>query len=180
MSEMPILVIDLEATCDEGPSFSSDQMEIIEIGAVWATPDGNIMDSFQTFVCPLVNPTLSDFCKSLTSISQADVSAAPSFAEAAQRLSIFASLHRDAHATWGSWGKYDFNQIARDSERHGISEPLIGFRHRNLKREFARARKIKEVGMSKALELAGLRLQGAHHRALDDAKNIASLLPWCP
>jgi inhibitor of KinA sporulation pathway (predicted exonuclease) len=33
------------------------------------------------------------------------------------------------------------------------------------------------VADGKALRLCGLGLKGAHHRALDDAKNIARLLP---
>lgn len=176
---MAILVIDLEATCDDGPAFSTDQMEIIEIGAVWATTSGEAIAAFKSYVRPLVHPTLSDFCTSLTGIAQADVDAAPTFAEVASKLASFAKQHLDAQPIWGSWGKYDFNQIARECERHGISNPLDGFTHRNLKREFARQRKIKEVGMAKALQIAGLPLQGAHHRALDDAKNIATLLPWC-
>ena len=50
----------------------------------------------------------------------------------------------------------------------------------NLKRQFAKSRKIKEVGMARALQMVGLPLDGAHHRGLDDARNIAKLLPWCP
>ncbi len=34
----------------------------------------------------------------------------------------------------------------------------------------------KRYGMAKALHLCGLPLVGAHHRALDDGKNIAQLL----
>ena len=176
---MAILVIDLEATCDDDPDFSPDHMEIIEIGAVWAATNGEAIAAFQSCVRPLVHPTLSDFCKSLTGIAQADVDAAATFAEVASKLASFAKQHVNAHPTWGSWGQYDFNQIARECERHGIDNPLDGFTHRNLKREFARTRKIKEVGMAKALQIAGLPLQGAHHRALDDAKNIARLLPCC-
>ncbi|MDF2697512.1 MAG: Inhibitor of the KinA pathway to sporulation, putative exonuclease, partial [Labilithrix sp.] len=29
-----------------------------------------------------------------------------------------------------------------------------------------------------ALEHAGLTLEGTHHRGIDDARNIARLLPW--
>jgi len=32
--------------------------------------------------------------------------------------------------------------------------------------------------MAKALRLCGLTLDGAHHRALADAKKVARLLPW--
>jgi inhibitor of KinA sporulation pathway (predicted exonuclease) len=51
--------------------------------------------------------------------------------------------------------------------------------HQNLKASFAKARKIKQVGMSRALQIAGLELDGEHHRALSDALNIAKLLPFC-
>ncbi|MCO4856464.1 hypothetical protein MKD49_08210 [Herbaspirillum sp. WGmk3] len=51
--------------------------------------------------------------------------------------------------------------------------------HQNAKRLFAKAQRIgKEVGMTKAYALAGLELEGQHRRGLDDAVNIAKLLPW--
>lgn len=40
MSVPRILVIDLEATCSDDGGFTSDEMEIIEIGACWTTVDG--------------------------------------------------------------------------------------------------------------------------------------------
>ena len=43
---------------------------------------------------------------------------------------------------------------------------------------FAKRRKIKQVGMATALQIVGLELEGEHHRALADARNIARLLPW--
>lgn len=75
----------------------------------------------------------------------------------------------------GSWGAFDHNQIERESARHGIADPLagLGLEHFNLKRAFAKARSnIRQVGMLKALEIAGLALESEHHRALDDALNI--------
>ena len=51
--------------------------------------------------------------------------------------------------------------------------------HQNAKRLFAKAQRIgKEVGMAKACALVGLELEGQHHRGLDDAVNIAKLMPW--
>lgn len=47
-----------------------------------------------------------------------------------------------------------------------------------VKATFAKARKIKQVGMATALQIVGLELEGEHHRALSDARNIARLLPW--
>lgn len=32
--------------------------------------------------------------------------------------------------------------------------------------------------MARALQMVGLPLDGSHHRGLDDARNIAKLVPW--
>lgn len=61
-----------------------------------------------------------------------------------------------------------------------IANPLIGLPNVNLKATCANARNIKQVGMSTALKIVGLKLDGDHHRALADAQNIARLMPWSP
>ena len=97
---------------------------------------------------------------------------------AAVALRAFIAKHPDAGSIWTSWGAYDRKQLECDSARHGVAMP-IALPHRNAKRIFAKTRRIgKEVGMAKACELVGLSLAGAHHRALDDALNVARLLPW--
>ncbi|SDC19597.1 Inhibitor of the KinA pathway to sporulation, predicted exonuclease [Cupriavidus sp. YR651] len=172
----PILVVDLEATCDE--SAAAFDMEIIEIGAVWVMADGTVLERFQSFARPMANPTLTRFCSSLTGIGQADVDSAPAFPAVAAALRAFVARHQQTGSTWASWGAWDRKQLERDSTRHGISPP-IEMPHVNAKRLFAKTRRIgKEVGMAKACELVGLHLEGAHHRALDDALNVARLLPW--
>lgn len=173
-----ILVIDLEASCDDGDQLSGDEMEMIEVGAVWATLDGRILAEFQALVRPVLHPRLTPFCCQLTGITQADVDGAPLFPEVAARLASFAQLHQVEGAIWASWGKYDAKQLERDCARHGIENPLARFEHINLKRQFAKARRIKEVGMARALQMVGLPLNGSHHRGLDDARNIAKLLPF--
>jgi len=58
------------------------------------------------------------------------------------------------------------------------SRRLFGQRHLNLKRRFAARQGLrKPVGMAGALRKAGLELAGTHHRGIDDARNIARLLP---
>ncbi|WP_332389402.1 3'-5' exonuclease [Burkholderia ubonensis] len=172
-----ILVVDVEATCAENePDFD---MEMIEVGAVfWGAEDGSVLDRFQSFVRPIFNPQLTPFCTQLTGITQADVDAAPLFPEVADALRAFVAKHLQAGSIWTSWGAYDRRQFERDSARHGVSMPIV-MPHENAKRLFARAQRIgKEVGMARACALAGLPLIGAHHRALDDALNVARLLPW--
>lgn len=173
-----ILVIDLEATCDDGDSLAPEDMEIIEIGAVWATTEGSVIDTFQAFVHPVLCQQLSAFCRQLTGTEQADVDGAQLFPTIAAALTSFAQRYQTPEAIWGSWGQFDATQFARDCKRHGAPDALAGFEHLNLKRRFAKARKIKEVGMARALKMVGLPLEGAHHRGLDDARNIPKLLPW--
>lgn len=173
-----ILVVDLEATCSEDGSIPAEEMEIIEIGACWATETGVVLQRFQHFVKPLQRPILTPFCMSLTGISQSDVDGAPLFPVAAQALSDFILQTGGLDAVWMSWGAYDLKQLLRDSERHCIATPL-SMPHQNAKRLFAKAQRIgKEVGMAKACALAKIDMEGQHHRGLDDAVNIAKLMPW--
>lgn len=172
-----ILIIDLEATCANDGSIPIEQMEIIEVGACWATLMGEVIDRFQAFVRPAVRPQLSAFCRSLTHIEQAAIDTASPWPLVATELAEFVRLHHQPGCFWGSWGCYDRKQIERECARHGIADPLAELEHRNLKAVFAKRRKIKQVGMATALQIAGVPLEGAQHRGLDDALNIARLLP---
>jgi 3'-5' exoribonuclease 1 len=170
------LVIDLEATCDDRGAVPKHEMEIIEIGAVLVdaetlTPVGD----FQTFIKPVRHPALTPFCTELTSITQAQVDGAPRFADAMLALRRFTG-GRDA--LFASWGDYDRNQFEQDARYHRVSLPFNG-RHMNIKRAFSEALgESKRYGMAGALARVGLPLVGTHHRGIDDARNIARLLPW--
>lgn len=58
-----ILVIDLEVTCADDGSIPTEQMVIIEVGACWATPKGDVIDQFQAFVRPTEQPLDALLCK---------------------------------------------------------------------------------------------------------------------
>ena len=77
---MNYIVYDLEATCWNGHA-AADMQEIIEIGAVLINPYGEIEKEFSRFVKPKLAPTLSMYCKELTSITQAQVDRAEDFDE---------------------------------------------------------------------------------------------------
>jgi 3'-5' exoribonuclease 1 len=49
----------------------------------------------------------------------------------------------------------------------------------NLKQQFTTMQKLpQKYGMAQVLKLAKLPLNGMHHRGIDDARNIAKLLPY--
>jgi inhibitor of KinA sporulation pathway (predicted exonuclease) len=170
------LVIDLEATCDEEKRIRTKEMETIEIGAVLV--DGDTLepvDELQTFIKPVRHPILTPFCTKLTSIKQSDVEQAPRFPEAMARVRKFIA---GRPALFCSWGVYDKHQFEQDAHYHKVSLPF-GKEHLNLKKRFSEVLDTDErFGMAGALRRVGLRLIGTHHRGIDDARNIARLLPW--
>jgi len=171
-----LLVVDLEGTCCRDDSIPREERETIEIGAVLV--DGETLaptDEFQTFVRPIAHPTLTPFCLELTSITQSDVDGAEGFPSAFARLLAWTG---PGDARFCSWGGYDRSQFRRDCARHGVENPLDEG-HLNLKERFSEVLgRRPHFGMKRALELCGLPLEGTHHRGLDDARNIARMLPF--
>lgn len=168
------LIVDLEATCCNDDSFPSHEMEIIEIGAVAVDAvTGEPESEFQAFVRPVRHPRLTDFCTTLTGITQADVDAADPFPVV---IAAFRSWLADVtDYDFCSWGDYDRVQFEQDCRYHRVPYPFAG-PHRNLKREFsAMLGTTKRFGMKGALEKLGLPLTGSHHRGIDDARNIARI-----
>lgn len=178
MQSERFLVIDFEATCCDRGTVPRDHMEIIEIGAVMVERQRDqfkVVDEFQSFVRPVRHPRLTAFCTALTSITQSDVSAAPRFVDA---VALFKSwLYRYDGFVFCSWGDYDLNQLRQDCDFHRVPNP-IGAPHVNLKRAFTEAQGLKKKpGLGEAIACAGLTFEGVHHRGIDDARNIARLLP---
>ena len=167
---MRLIVVDVEATCwRKDPPGAS---EIIEIGAVAYEQGSGEIGAFQTFVQPHNQPVLSKFCRGLTRIKQADVDTAPKFSEALRLFSEWSK--RCEPFRLASWGDYDYRQFIADCALHAVDYPFET--HLNLKRLFARVERCKPCGMRRALRMVGLTLKGAHHRGLDDARNIVQLL----
>jgi inhibitor of KinA sporulation pathway (predicted exonuclease) len=171
------LVIDVEATTDENyRTVPRSQTEIIEIGAVLVDAGTLAPEAdFQTFVKPVRHPKLTDFCIRLTTIAQREVDGAPRFSEA---IALLVRFIGDKDALFCSWGQYDKNQFKQDAKYHKVGLPFRG-RHLNIKEQFsAQIGEDRLYGMDGALRRVGLPLVGTHHRGIDDARNIARLLPF--
>jgi inhibitor of KinA sporulation pathway (predicted exonuclease) len=170
------LVVDLEATCSDDGTFVREDMEIIEIGAVMvSTQTWAPLAEHQVFIRPSRHPQLTPFCKSLTTITQAEVDAGSPFPRAMESFVTWQARFDDV--VLASWGAYDKKQLQLDCRNHRVRYPF-GKRHLNIKQAFAKRVGIKRgLGMKAALEVAGLPMLGTHHRGIDDARNIAALLP---
>src|SRR5690349_5592775 len=169
---MSYIIFDLKATCweehDKGPN------EIIEIGAVKIDKTRTVVSEFSSFIKPLKHPVLSDFCKRLTSIKQDDVDHAPGFNDVIGTFRNWISKGSEGYVLC-SWGFYDKNQFESDCRIHGLDVSWLT-RHVSLKHQYAKFRKLKRpTGMKNALDLEELKLEGTHHRGIDDARNIARI-----
>lgn len=101
-----LLICDIEATCtasnrNERPSSSESatdmslsgletdawEHEIIEFPIVlFSIGENKVLSEFRTYIRPLKNPKLSDFCRALTGISQETVDSAQIFTEALREI----------------------------------------------------------------------------------------------
>ena len=171
---MDLIVVDLEATCWD-TSRPRNQMEIIEIGAVRLDAALTIVDEFDCFVRPVVEPKLSQFCTALTTIKQADVDGADMFPAVFARFLEWIGMGRPYRLC--SWGFFDVGQFRLDCTRFGLVFPeQFESDHLNIKHLFAEWKGVRRCGMTAALDLLGLPLAGTHHRGIDDARNIARIV----
>ncbi|WP_405056396.1 exonuclease domain-containing protein [Kribbella sp. NBC_01505] len=166
-------VIDVEATCWQGDPPPGMTNEIIEIGLTTIDADTwQRVAKHQLLVRP-ERSEISAFCTELTGLTAATVSAGVSFAEACKLLT---SQYGAAERAWMSWGDYDRKQFERQCAATGVAYPF-GPMHVNAKARFSEVRGLKRrPGMARALEIAGLPLEGRHHSGADDAWNIGALV----
>jgi len=173
MTPRLVLVIDVEATCWEGDPPPGEQAEIIEIGhALLDVPTGRVQEAGTTLVRPQ-RSEVSPFCTALTTLTPEMVAGGVPFAAACSFLGETLGARM---TTWASYGGYDRRQFARQCEAFGVPYPF-GETHLDVKDLFALAHGLpRRVGMAAALKHLGRPLIGTHHRAGDDARNIAGVL----
>ncbi|MNE75123.1 sporulation inhibitor KapD [compost metagenome] len=153
-------------------------MEIIEVGVIALDRVNNlsIVAGFSRLVRPTTHPKLTRFCTTLTGIKQLDVDGAMTFSKVNQELNAFIEPFLIEGATWCSWGRYDADQLRQDSARLNISSSLIELEHLGIDELYSDALGIPAPSLKEATESMGIVWDGAHHRASDDAKNLARLL----
>ncbi|MEV1098855.1 3'-5' exonuclease [Streptomyces sp. NPDC049952] len=170
-------VMDVEATCWDGQPPPGSVNEIIEIGLTVVDLSAGRRSSRHRVLVRPARSAVSSFCTELTGLTQAEVDRGVTFAEACR---ILVEEFGAGERPWASWGDYDRRQFARQSRADGVAYPF-GFpaerTHTNAKAVFAESYGLRrKPGMDQALRIAGLPLEGRHHRGEDDAWNIAALV----
>ncbi|XP_030625290.1 3'-5' exoribonuclease 1 [Chanos chanos] len=176
-----ICVVDFEATCEENnpPEFLH---EIIEFPVVLIdTRRLEIVDTFQEYVKPLVNPQLSDFCTKLTGITQKMVDEAHAFPAVLRRVVAWlqekelGTKYKYALLTDGSWDMSKFLNI--QCRLSHIRYPQFARKWINIRKSYGNFYKVPrtQTKLSNMLENLGLQYEGRPHCGLDDSRNIARI-----
>ena len=162
------VLFDLEATC--WTTLPLKQMETIEIGAVKVNEEGELIDEFNLIIKPLLFPELSNFCKTLTGITQEQVDNGVIFPAAISDFKDWC----EGSLIW-SWGDFDRKQLRQDGMLWGVDVTFVDERHKNLSVAFRQRNGGKKCGIVKALRKKGMEFEGTLHSGLDDARNIARI-----
>ncbi|MEI6409429.1 MAG: 3'-5' exonuclease [Bacteroidota bacterium] len=170
---MNYIIYDLEATCWENPPPGYVQ-ETIEIGAFRVNHFGEVRGKFNRFIRPVVHPTLSPFCRDLTTITQEDVNRAKTFPEVVEEFQDWAYMDEEEYVLC-SWGNFDRRMLAEDCRLHRIDSDWTQH-HANLKELYRIQKRMKNgIGLRKAMDKEGILFTGTHHRGISDAENLTKL-----
>lgn len=178
-----LLVLDFEATCDDGSAttpFDIERQEIIEFPvAVLESDTGEIVSEFSQLVRPTLQPQITPFCTELTSIDDEQLASCPdilsvtrSFIEWSEQQGL--KPQNALVVTCGDWDLRTMwpKQLGHDSE---IPSPAVFGEWCNIKKIYAQAKQRKAPGMMGMLRQLGLEHVGHHHRGIDDVRNIARI-----
>ena len=170
-----VIVFDLEMLCDKR-KLEYAEKQTIRIGAVKYSPDKREIDRFDTFVQPIGEYVISEFCTSLTGIVQSDVEKADKFPEA---LSKFLHWMGDLqNAAIYTWGEDDMPRLVADAELHGLNPLVLGLmkdKTTDFQNIFRKKVSYEQMSISNALKLFDQEFEGEKHRPCDDAYNTLRL-----
>lgn len=168
-----IIVVDIEATCWDGPPPAGEVADVIEFGIVPLELSTLRRLEKRSILVRPERSAVSRFCTDLTTITPEMVAGGVSFREACR---ILKNDYRTEERVWASFGDYDRRQVEKQCRDTGVSYPF-GPTHLNVKTLFALSKGLLyEAGTRAAVEAFGLQFEGTHHRGDDDAWNIAAIL----
>jgi inhibitor of KinA sporulation pathway (predicted exonuclease) len=147
--------------------------EIIEIGLCLV--DLRLLKRLERH-CIMVKPgmsEISEFCTQLTGITPQMVAGAEPLSTAVRDL---VQQFKSGDRLFASWGDYDRKQFIRNCRTYDLQYPF-GPTHLNVKNLFSAGLGLqREIEIDRACEQLGVTMEGAHHRGVDDAWNIANIL----
>ncbi|KAI8901327.1 ribonuclease H-like domain-containing protein [Globomyces pollinis-pini] len=172
------LVLDFEGTCDENSRFDYAS-EIIEFPVILI--DGQtlqIVDQFHRYVRPILQPTLTEFCISLTGITQEMVDKADPFDQVYNEFKTWLETYCPkpfndcVFVTDGPWDLRDF--FEKEITYYGMVRPDYMKSIINLRKQFQDYYKTSG-NLNSMLSFLKMEFQGRPHSGIDDATNLARI-----
>ena len=179
-----VLCLDVEFTCWENslrdgwpdPKYPP---EILQIGLVgYDNITEETISEYVSFVRPVMNPVLSDYCKHLLRLSQQTIDRAPNLAAVFNEIRNFLLDYRLESCCLCSFGT-DPIRIFEDAGRQKLLDPFDSFTWLDLYSEASKVLSvIAERGSERLAVRQRLKLTESLHRhdALDDARDVKLLL----
>lgn len=147
---------------------------MIEIGAVMINEFGEELGSYNRFIKPHVNPLLSGFCKSLTSIRQEDVDRAQKYDVVIEEFKNWINVYEEEYLLC-SWGQFDKVILQENGVLHKLENDWLEH-HINVKKQYAVLKDFpKQTGLKNTIVREGFEFTGIHHRAIADAENLVKI-----
>ncbi|BFZ62399.1 3'-5' exoribonuclease 1 [Saitoella coloradoensis] len=196
-----LLCCDVEATAEEGFAPGVYPHEIIEFPIVlYDVETKQVVDRFRTYIKPVKNPKLSEFCTTLTGITQDQVDDAPTFPDALKTVEAWLSKHdnilqphvsdwrntspRSQSRNWAFAcdGRWDLESFVHTKQLpfSGPTPPppwLCGS-YVDVRALFSDYLQIGKRNINAMLEHCGMRFEGREHCGLDDSANVARIVGW--
>ena len=179
-----VLFLDTEFTCWENsqrdswpdPDFPA---EILQIGiAVYDNTTKNTVSEYVSFVQPVLNRELSDYCKNLLRLSQQTIDQACSLPVIVTEIENYLLDYKPENCCLCSFGP-DLIRISGDTARQNLPDPFDAFSWLDL---YSEATRILSVAPERGSEREGvkqrlgLRESTNRHDALDDARDVKLIL----
>ena len=182
-----LVVLDFEWTADNRSKMKPCS-EITQFPSVIVRLEGrssHVVDEFDTFVRPVLNPTLTQFSIDLTAITQADVDAAPILETVMPRYVEWLRSHklvdadgrRIGHWCLSTWSDADIGgQLSAECRHKGLAVPACFDSWVDLKVCYRRHYKMApKGGLRTCVERLGIPWEGRAHNGLVDSRNTASI-----
>ncbi len=168
-SKKDFIVVDLEMTCEEVRP-KNYKPEIIEIGLVFMSVDGEVKKKEQIFVRPKHNK-ISKYCTDLTGHTPEFIkkNGIP-YEEACRKLLKMGSKNK----TIVAWGE-DWKQFMMESEWKECDYPLSDNTLNLSLINSLFAKTTKKMSLEDAIEYWDIEPEGKMHCGLDDAHNTAKI-----
>ncbi|MDO4478921.1 MAG: 3'-5' exonuclease [Lachnospiraceae bacterium] len=179
---MDYIVFDLEWNqCPYGKSQENEKLpfEIIEIGAVRMNENKEILDTFHTYVKPVVYRKIHFRTQQVIGLSMEDLRHGKRFVDAAREFLDFCG---DDYR-FCTWGSLDLFELLRNLKYYGMDDileaPLF---YDDVQKLFALTYETKNDrrALSYAADFLKLSRDGDFHHALDDAMYTARVLATIP